>query len=121
MDHILEYIRTTVGPAVDYTPFDPDMLLFINSAFSDLYSLGIGPENGFKVTENDAPWSDFLEEGPILEWCKEFIYLNVRLRFDPPSNSFLVNALKERVTELRNLLNAEREAKKFEEEETLND
>jgi hypothetical protein len=43
------------------------------------------------------------------------------LRFDPPSNSFLVNALKDRVTELRNLLNAEREAKKFEEEETSND
>ncbi len=117
MEYILEYIRRVVGPAVDYTPFDPDMLLFINSAFSDLYSLGVGPEGGFHVTENDALWTDFLEEGPMLDWCKEYVYLKVKLKFDPPSNSFLVNTLKESITDLRNLINAEREVKKVELEE----
>lgn len=106
MESILLTIKTMIGGIVcDPGDFDVDLIVNINSAFSILHQLGLGPKEGFKITSEAESWSEFLEDTQYLEDVKMYVYLRTKLNFDPPANSFLVNSIEKQLLELEWRLN----------------
>ncbi len=100
---ILEDIKKLLGIPNDYNAFDTDVVININSAFSTLLQLGVGPKDGFFITSNSELWSDFItREADVNKFLfiKQYVYLSVRMIFDPPASSFVMNAYKEKLDEL---------------------
>ena len=104
-DSILRTIVGLIGPDSDYDVFDPDIIIFINSAISTLTQLGIGPPEGFRITGVDETWGDFLGDAKDLESVKSYIYMKTRIAFDPPSTSFLLSAYQDACKEYEWRLN----------------
>ena len=102
---ILKTIAKMVGPGVEDNYFDPDLVWHINAAFSRLCSLGVGRDVGvpFKIEGPDEEWSDFIDDGHQ-EDVKEYVYLRVKLIFDPPASSIVKQAYDDRVKELEWIL-----------------
>ena len=100
---ILRTIRRMIGPDEEYEHFDTDLIIHINSAFSRLCQLGVGPEVPFRVTGTEQEWSDFIDDG-TLEDVKQYVYLSVRLIFDPPANSTVLATYKEEKQKLEWLM-----------------
>lgn len=96
---ILDNIKKMLGIASDNTDFDTDIIIHINSVFSTLRQLGIGPSKGYTISGKDSTWGEFIEYSQV-EDIRSYIYLRVRLLFDPPQNSFLVDSFKEQIKEL---------------------
>ena len=91
---ILNSIKKLLGPDETYSHFDPDIILHINSALSILTQLGVGPKTGFSIRNASAVWGDLLDSDGRLEFVKTFVYLRVRLAFDPPQNASLAGELE---------------------------
>jgi hypothetical protein len=108
-DRILPSIKKTLGLAETDTSFDTDVIMFVNSALGTLTQIGIGPAEGFAVEDVSATWAAFLGDDPRLNSAKTYVYLRVRLLFDPPSTSFVIDALKKQTEELEWRLNVQRE------------
>lgn len=99
MDSILNSIKKMLGPEAEYTHFDPELIIFINSTFGILFQLGVGPtDKPFKISSADETWDQFIEEDQI-ETVKTYIWAKVKLMFDPPSSSAVLSSLKELITE----------------------
>lgn len=96
---ILTDIKKLLGFPAEYDVFDQDIIIHINSVFFKLHQLGVGPEKTFTINDNKAKWSDFSSEMTDYEAIKTFVYLSVRLVFDPPQNSYLANVIKEQIAE----------------------
>lgn len=96
---ILESVKKWIGPSVEYEYFDSDILMHINSFFAVLTQCGVGPLEGFTVTDT-TEWTDFLPVGPVLSLAKQYIQLRTRLTFDPPSSSFVIDLLKKNADEM---------------------
>lgn len=96
---ILTSIKKLLGIEDEYVQFDPDIIMHINSVFMVLNDIGVGPKTGFSIQDKLPTWSDFLGTDPKLEAIKSYIYLKVRLLFDPPSNSFLIEAMERQIKE----------------------
>lgn len=110
MDSILYTIKQLLGLAEDYTPFDKELPIHINSAIMAAHQLGVGKE-GFYITGADEIWSDWLNERELKELgsIQQYIYMRVRLVWDPPANSFVVNALEKQLDETAWRLNVQAE------------
>lgn len=108
MSKILDDTKKVLGLDVTYTVFDVDILMHINSVFSTLNQLGLGPVEGFEVDE-DTEWAEFLEDDARFSNVKTYVYLRVRLLFDPPATSFHIGALEKQIDELAYRINAARE------------
>ena len=80
--------------------FDVDIIMHINSVFSILTQLGVGSEDGFSISDKTAVWNDFIPESPKLNFVKSYVYLKVRLLFDPPVNSPVTEAINRAIEEL---------------------
>jgi hypothetical protein len=107
---ILKSTKKILGIEADYTAFDLDVITHINSAFSTLTQLGIGPINGFMIEDDTATWGDFLGTSDLqLNNVKTYVYLKVRLVFDPPQTSFHLQAIKDQIQELEWRINVHRE------------
>jgi hypothetical protein len=106
---ILISTKKTLGIAEDYTVWDHDIITHINSAFSTLTQLGVGPTAGFMIDDETAEWSDFIGTDLELNSVKTYIYLRVRLLFDPPATSYAISAMKDQVDQLEWRLNVHRE------------
>lgn len=108
-DSILKSVKKILSLPEDYDAFDQDVILHINSVFSTLTQLGIGPPAGFMIDDDTTEWVTFL--GPDLELnaVKTYVCLRVRLLFDPPSTSYAVEAMKEQIKELEWRINVTRE------------
>lgn len=100
MDSILNTVKLALGVEADYNGFDTNILLDINSALSSLNQLGIGPRTGFIVKGESETWEDILGDSLMLESAKSYVLHKVRLSFDPPTNSFLVDAIQKQIQEL---------------------
>lgn len=100
MESILNSIKKLLGILDDYIEFDTDLIININSAFMILNQLGVGPREGFRITGPDETWGLFLDERQDLEAVKTYIYLKVKLMFDPPSTSFVLSSISEQINEL---------------------
>lgn len=111
MESILTSIKKLLGITEEYTHFDADIIMHINSVFSVLTQLGVGPSAGFSIRDNLASWQDYMDEGPVSEMLKTYVYEKVRLKFDPPTNSSLLEAMKQDAAELEWRLMTEAELK----------
>lgn len=106
---ILTSIKKLIGPTEDDTSFDVDIIMHINSAFFRLNQLGVGPSDGFSITDKTKTWEEFLVARKDLEAVKSYVYQKVRLVFDPPQSAFLVEALKESIKEFEWTINVQAE------------
>ena len=104
-DSILMTIRKLVcgDPYADH--FDTDLLVHINACFSILNQLGVGPENGFVVTDETQSWSSYSDNDRILNMVKTYITLKVRVIFDPPLTSSVLEAMNKEISQLEWRLN----------------
>ena len=99
MDSILTSIKKMLGIEAAYDQFDADLIMHINSTLSVLTQLGIGPETGFFITDVNSTWFDFLKDDPRLGLVKSYMYLKVKLLFDPPSGSAAIESMNRIVSE----------------------
>jgi hypothetical protein len=106
---ILTSTKKILGIAEDYTVFDLDIITHINSAFSTLTQLGVGPPQGFMITDASANWDDFVANDFQYNSVRSYVFLRVRQLFDPPSTSYLIAAVEKQVQELEWRLNVHRE------------
>lgn len=98
-DSILKTIKKMLGLPEDYDAFDQDLIIHINSVFSNLDQIGVSPPGGFYITDADSKWSDFFDGEMPLHNIKTLVYLKVRLVFDPPSTSFAIAAMENQIKE----------------------
>lgn len=110
-DSILNSIKKLLGISSDYANFDQDIIIHINTVFMTLAQLGIGVDKKFKIEDDTAIWSDFLSEDDDLESIKTYIYLRVRLLFDPPTSSAIIESINNTIRELEWRLNVQAEIK----------
>lgn len=99
-ESILNDIKKLLGLDTTYTVFDQDIIIHINSVFMILRQLGVGPEEGYKITGTSNVWTEFTNDDIFIESVKTYIYLKVRLMFDMPQNSSLVQAIQTQISEL---------------------
>lgn len=102
---ILTNIKKLLGITKEDTSFDTDVLININSAFTTLRQLGIGPSEGFRITGYDEEWDEFISDDEMLDSVKTYIYLKVKLVFDPPLNASLLESFERQIKELEWRLN----------------
>lgn len=101
---ILNDVKKALGLSDDYTPFDQDIIMHINTFLGVLNQLGVGKP--FHIEDDSATWSEFLEGSQIdLYAVKTFLYLRVRLVFDPPASSNVSQAIQQTIDELTWRLN----------------
>lgn len=100
MDSILISIKKYLGMDDDYDHFDPDVIMCVNTVFGILNQLGVGPTLGFQITGDSETWTDFIGDRQDLATVKSFVYMKVKLMFDPPSNSFLIDSTNKILSEL---------------------
>lgn len=108
-DSILNSVKKILGIAADYDAFDTDIIIHINTVFSTLNQLGLGPTDGFMIEDDSAVWEDFLLGDMRLNHVKTYTYLRVRVLFDPPTTGFTLTALQEQIKELEWRLSVFRE------------
>lgn len=99
LESILLSVKKSLGLPDDYTPFDPDVIMHINSAFFTLNQLGVGTDHVFSIEDSDSKWSDFVENDMIGS-VRQYVFLKVRTLFDPPSNSITMEAFNSQLREL---------------------
>ena len=109
MDSILDSTKKILGLDPEYDVFDVDIITHINSAFFTLNQLGVGPAEGFMIVDDAATWSEYLGGQINLNAVKTYVYLRVRLLFDPPQTSFAISAMEKQIQELEWRLNVHRE------------
>lgn len=106
MDSILNSIKKLIGMDPEYTQFDTDLIIYINSMFAVLKQVGVGPENGFSISDDSATWDEYLPDyDKNFEFVKTYIQQRVKLVFDPPLTSSVLDAMKETIKELEWRLN----------------
>lgn len=99
MDSILDSVKKALGIHAEYTNFDEDIIMHINTAFVVLNQLNLGPQNGFMIMDNTATWDEYITS-LNMTMVKSYIYLKVRLMFDPPTSSALIESINGMISEL---------------------
>jgi hypothetical protein len=102
---ILNTIKKLLNIDSSENSFDTDIIIQINSSFTILRQLGIGPKEGFRITGSNEQWSSFIDNDEMLDAVKTFVYLKVKLAFDPPLNSSLLESFERQIKELEWRLN----------------
>lgn len=110
MESILTSIKKLLGITEEYDQFDPDIIMHINSVFMILTQLGVGPPEGFSIEDDTAVWTDFIQDIKKLESVKTYIYLKVKLAFDPPLSSAVIESMNRLINELEWRLNVAAES-----------
>lgn len=108
MESILTSIKKLLGISEDYTQFDDDIIMHINTTFLNLTQLGVGPSEGFSIEDDSTYWEDFVdvESNAQLQAIKSYMYLKVKLLFDPPLSSSVIESTNRMIAELEWRLNA---------------
>lgn len=109
-ESILTSIKKLLGIAADYTSFDTDIIIHINSVFMILNQLGVGPSEGFKIDSDTQLWMQYIQDEDQLEAVKTYIYLKVKQVFDPPLSSAVMESNKQLINELEWRLNVQAES-----------
>ena len=109
MESILTSVKKMLGITEEYEHFDADLIMHINSVFMILNQLGVGPSKGFIITDKFATWADFIQSGENLESVKTYMYMKVKLLFDPPMSSAVMESMKQMISELEWRLNVQSE------------
>ena len=100
-ESILTNTKKILGIAEDYEAFDVDIIMHINSVFSTLQQIGVGPELGFEIENKMDVWSTYLgEDNYLLNMVKTYMYMRVRLMFDPPATSFAIDSMQKQIDQM---------------------
>ena len=118
MESILTSIKKLLGIAEDYEHFDQDIIMHINTVLAILTQLGVGPETGFSIADKSTKWNEFVSNKLYYEPIKTYVYLKVKLLFDPPQSSIVLEATNRMISELEFRLNAAAETKSLQGEES---
>ena len=105
MESILTSIKKLLGIEEEYTQFDADIIMHINTVFLNLTQLGVGPSEGFLIEDDTAIWDDFIGDSSQLQAVKTYMYLKVKLLFDPPLSSSVTESMNRMIAELEWRLN----------------
>ena len=98
-DSILISIKQKLGLEAEYTPFDQEIIMDINTALATLTQAGIGPREGFEIEDDSATWTDFVGTDPRMNMVKTYTALDVRLLFDPPQSGSAQTLMQEKIAE----------------------
>lgn len=101
-ESILNSIKKLLGIALENTVYDDVVALHINTALADIVSMGVGPKDGYRISGSDNQWSEFLGnvKPELIENTKTLVYIKVRLIFDPPKNSAIIESFSARAKEI---------------------
>lgn len=105
MDSILTSIKKLLGIAEEYTQFDGDIIFHINTVFMTLFQMGVGPDIPFIIEDDSSYWEDFSSDVETMAAVKSYVFMKVRLLFDPPTNGTLLDSLKQLIDEYEWRLN----------------
>lgn len=105
MESILTSIKKLLGIAEEYEHFDSDIIMHINTVFMTLTQLGVGPSEGFYIEDDTDTWTDFIPDVMKHQAVKSYMYLKVKLLFDPPLSSAVMESMKNQIAELEWRLN----------------
>lgn len=100
MESILETVKTSLGIMPEYEHFDQAIIGYINMALATIQQLGVGKDGGFRVVDANNQWNEFIPDDPMYEIVKTYVSQKVRVAFDPPSSSFVLEALNKSIAEL---------------------
>ena len=100
MDSILMSIKKLLGVDEYCDHFDQEIIIHINSVLTILNQLGVGPSEGFFITGSGEKWTDFVQDNKSIEFIKTYIYMKVRLLFDPPQSSATIESMNRLASEL---------------------
>ena len=106
---ILTSIKKLLGITEEQTDFDMDIIIHINTTLTILNDLGVGPEEGFVIEDSSATWDEYITDRRKFDKIKTYVYLKVRLYFDPPQNASLKEAMEKQAAELEWRLNTSAE------------
>lgn len=109
MESILTSIKKLLGIPEDYNHFDADIIMHINSVFMILTQMGVGPSEGFSIKDKTATWDMFVSPNTNLEPVKSYVFMKVRLLFDPPQSSAVMESINRMISEFEWRLNVESE------------
>lgn len=109
MESILTSIKKLLGITEEYEHFDADLIMHINSVFTILTQLGVGPSEGFRIEDSEATWSDFTDDNVKWDSVKTYMHLKVKLLFDPPLSSVVMESMNRMISELEWRLNVSAE------------
>ena len=115
-DSILVTVKKILNVPAEEQAFDTDLVLLINSEFMVLKQLGIGPENGFSISDYDTTWYDYTKDKDLIDTLKIYVALRVRMIFDPPASSIVADAINSRINECQWRLNVQAETNRKEAE-----
>lgn len=104
MESILTSIKLLLGITEEYTHYDNQIIMHINSVFQILRRLGVGPAEGFRIEDDSATWNDFIPDENY-EDLKTYVYLKVQLIFNPPDSSAHMESIKQLINEFEFQLN----------------
>lgn len=107
MDSILTSIKKLLGITEEYAHFDVDIIMHINDAFMTLNQLGVGPAECFSISSDRELWRDFLGDDKNLEAVKTYVFKKVKMAFDPPTSSSVIDAYNRSIQETEWRLNAQ--------------
>lgn len=105
MESILTSIKKLLGIEENCEHFDTDIIIHINSVFINLTQIGVGPPDGFRITDKTTTWDEFIKDGQNLDSIKTYVYLKVKLIFDPPMSSIVIESINRLISELEWRLN----------------
>jgi hypothetical protein len=104
-DSILTSVKKLLGIGEEYTHFDADLIMHINSVFSILTQLGVGPASGFMIEDGSTTWSQYTDDETKYTLVKSYMYLKVKLMFDPPLSSAVMECYRVQISEYEWRLN----------------
>lgn len=111
MESILTSIKLLLGITEDYKAFDQQILAHINSVFMILTQLGVGPPEGFMIDSKVDTWNEFISDEKKIQLVKSYMYLKVKMLFDPPSSSAVIDSTNRMINEFEWRLNSQAESK----------
>lgn len=100
MESVLTSIKKMLGIVEEYTHFDADLIMHINSVLSILNQIGVGPSEGFSIEDREDVWTDFIPQSLKLEFVKSYVYMKVKLLFDPPISHAAIESINRLTSEL---------------------
>lgn len=112
MESILTSIKKMLGAEEGYEQFDTDIIMHINSVLMILTQLGVGPAEGFSIEDDIPTWGDFLDDSTKYESVKTYVFMKVKLIFDPPLSSAVIESMNKMINEFEWRLNMEAELSK---------
>lgn len=107
MDSILRSVKKMLGVADGDNYFDEELIMYINSVFATLTQLGVGPARGFSIEDESYVWTDFVSDMTVVELTKSYMKLKVRLLFDPPTSSSVMDSINRMISEYEWRLNVQ--------------